>query len=194
MIENPVDRLEELLRKQAEVETLLEEIIHDASKFAYETYIITIDHPKLGYESQQDFGIRDKKELNMTEEVSKPINLVIDVTVNVEVDVTLTTNLELKLILSKGVNKLPILEEMPIEQVDEFFSFSFDDDEKTLVDRSSHETEVKCLRYFFVRLEYTNLDVDTTKRILHFQGSFLVYTLLLLHRGRCMFYSVGKYI
>ncbi|KAK5819119.1 hypothetical protein PVK06_024080 [Gossypium arboreum] len=125
----------------------------------------------------------------MTEEVSKPINLVIDVIVNVEVDLTFTTNLELKPILSEGVNELTILEETPAEQVNEFFSFSFDNYEKTLVDRSSCEIEVKCSRYFFIRLEHTNLNVDITKRILPFQGSFLVCSLLLLHRRNPIFWT-----
>ncbi|KAK5846501.1 hypothetical protein PVK06_002791 [Gossypium arboreum] len=85
--------------------------------------------------SWQEFGIGYDKELKIAEVVFDLINFGIDVIVDLEVDVTLTINLELKLILSEGVNEsthlLAIEEETPTEEVDEFISFSFDDDDKT---------------------------------------------------------------
>ncbi|KAH1114989.1 hypothetical protein J1N35_008367 [Gossypium stocksii] len=110
-------------------------VINDASNCNYETYNGTINHPKVDYESPQEFEIGDEKELKIAEVIFDLINFGIDVILYLEVDVTLTTNLELKLILSEDVNDsthlLAIEEEMPTEEVDKFISFSFDDDEKT---------------------------------------------------------------
>ncbi|KAK5776428.1 hypothetical protein PVK06_044387 [Gossypium arboreum] len=138
-----------LNKKESQTSTQLEEVVHDVSNSNLNDQCITNNHLELNFESQQEFGFGDGKELNITTYASDPINLVVDVIVDLKVDLTLTTNLQLKPILSEGVNEPTYLlfvdEEMPTEQINKFISFSFDDDGKTRVDRSSRDTKLKIL-------------------------------------------------
>ncbi|KAH1092037.1 hypothetical protein J1N35_019294 [Gossypium stocksii] len=65
----------------------------------------------------------------MTEGVSDPINIEVDIVVDVEVE--LTTNLKLQLVpnesLGELVHILAIVGKMLTEEINKFISFSFDD-------------------------------------------------------------------
>lgn len=70
--------------------------------------------------------------MNIVEEIYDPIN--IDVVVDVEVEIKLITNIELQPILNKNIDEpihfLAITKEVLAEEIDEFISFSFDDEDK----------------------------------------------------------------
>ncbi|KAH1039167.1 hypothetical protein J1N35_040910 [Gossypium stocksii] len=78
-----------------------------------------------------DFRIGNRdKELNITKGVTDPINIGTEITVDVATNIKLqvTTNMELKLILNESVKEpmhfIVVVEKVPVEEVDEFDSFS----------------------------------------------------------------------
>ncbi|KAK5845504.1 hypothetical protein PVK06_001695 [Gossypium arboreum] len=92
--------------------------MHDVPNLDREDPCITIDHPEVENNIQQEFGIGDHgEELNMADAVSDPIDVAIDI------DLIVTTNIELQSILSESVKEsihfLAIEEEVPTEEADE---------------------------------------------------------------------------
>ncbi|KAH1091634.1 hypothetical protein J1N35_018891 [Gossypium stocksii] len=132
-----------MLKQISEVFPLLEEVMHDVSNPNHVDHGIIIDHPEFNDNSQQEFRIEDKKELNMIEEVSDPIDLFLNVTVDVEVK--LTIGIELQLFLSESrdepIHFLARVKETLTEEVDEFISFSFDDEVKS---QETHTFHLPC--------------------------------------------------
>ncbi|KAH1107608.1 hypothetical protein J1N35_011376, partial [Gossypium stocksii] len=84
----------------------------------------TDNHSELNLERQQEFGSKDRNELNIVMEIFNPINIEVDVVVTLEVD-------ELKLILNENVDEsihyLAITKKVPAKEIYEFNSFSFDE-------------------------------------------------------------------
>lgn len=79
----------ELLQHQLEVQTPMEEVVHDVFNAYDEDHYIAINHVQLNGEVQQEFGIEDHyEELQMKECVSDPIVIVVYLKVGVEVEVT----------------------------------------------------------------------------------------------------------
>ncbi|KAH1056176.1 hypothetical protein J1N35_034241 [Gossypium stocksii] len=145
IISNQRSLMIELLQQRYEAMTPLEEVVHDVPNSDYKDHCIDVNHPELDYKKFGTGGQED--ELNVTEGVVGPINLVVNVAI--DVDVALTTDLELKPILSESVDEpthfFATVEKIPYEEVNEFISFSFDDNGKARVNRSSRDIEVKML-------------------------------------------------
>ncbi|KAH1091234.1 hypothetical protein J1N35_018491 [Gossypium stocksii] len=108
-----LDKLEEFFWQKSQTSAPFEEFGHDVSNFDPRDQCITNNHLKLNRESQQEFGSGDGNELNITEDISDPINIDVDM----EVEIELTTNFKLQSFLSESVEKLiyflPITEKVP---------------------------------------------------------------------------------
>ncbi|KAK5794458.1 hypothetical protein PVK06_035684 [Gossypium arboreum] len=74
-IQQLLDQLEEFFQKRSQASTALGEVIHDASNFDPKGQCITVSHPKLNLESQQEFGSGDGNEPDTTEDIFDPINI-----------------------------------------------------------------------------------------------------------------------
>ncbi|KAK5811925.1 hypothetical protein PVK06_027313 [Gossypium arboreum] len=122
------------------------EIIHDVSNFNLKNQCILDNQSKLNLESQQEFGSGDGNKLNITKVVFDSINIDIDVVV----DGAIITNLELKLILNESVDEpiqfLTITEEVPSKEINEFFTFSFEEEDKARVTKASCNIEGRKLK------------------------------------------------
>ncbi|KAH1097361.1 hypothetical protein J1N35_014282 [Gossypium stocksii] len=133
--------------KNSQASTPLEEVTHDVTNFDLKDQCTFNKNLELNLESQQEFRIRDGNKLNITEEIFDPIKIDIEVEVVVDVEVQLTTNLELKPILNERVDEsihfLAIIEEVLTKEIDEFILFSFNEEDKARVNRTSRDMEVK---------------------------------------------------
>ncbi|KAH1072002.1 hypothetical protein J1N35_024330 [Gossypium stocksii] len=118
-----------MLLQMSEALPPLKEVVHDVPNSDQENYCITVNHLKLDYEIQQEFGTKNHEdELDMANGVSYPIDIEVDVATNVEVEVT--TNMKLELYLNKSVEEsIHFLAQ--IKEVKEFILFSFDEGGKT---------------------------------------------------------------
>ncbi|KAH1114810.1 hypothetical protein J1N35_008188 [Gossypium stocksii] len=107
---------------------------------------ITENQLELNLKNQQEFGFEDEIELHRTEEIFDLINMEIDVELEVE---------ELQPIMNESVKEsihfLAITDEVPTKEMDEFISFSFDEEDKAWVDRTSYDMEAKWLKVIIPR-------------------------------------------
>ncbi|KAK5803187.1 hypothetical protein PVK06_030828 [Gossypium arboreum] len=119
-----LDQLEEFFLQKSQTSAPLEEFKHDVSNFDPMDQCITNNHLKLNRESQQEFGSGDGNDLNITEDISNPINIDVDV----EVEIELTTNFELQLFLRESVEEpihfLAITENVPKKSMILSYSYS----------------------------------------------------------------------
>ncbi|KAH1096935.1 hypothetical protein J1N35_013856 [Gossypium stocksii] len=134
---------QEFFLQRAQVRTPLEEVVHDVSNFDSKDQCTTDGYSELNPESQQEFRIGDENKVNIFEEIFDLTNIDVDIKVEIE----LTTNFELQLILSETVDEsihfLAITEEVPAKEINEFISFSFDEEDKALVNQTSYNVDVK---------------------------------------------------
>ncbi|KAH1107466.1 hypothetical protein J1N35_011234 [Gossypium stocksii] len=112
---------------------LRKEDISDVHNSDHENPCTIDDHDEIYGENQSELIIENHvDDLNIVQMVSNPIDIVIELTINVKGKDELTTNMEVKLILNESVEKpihfLAIVETVPTNEVEEFDSFSFDND------------------------------------------------------------------
>ncbi|MBA0763169.1 hypothetical protein Gotri_012670 [Gossypium trilobum] len=127
---------------------------HDVPNFDNEDHRIVVNYPELDGNNQEEFRTEDHKgTLIITEGVSDPINIVVDVEVVVAVvliEGNVTTNLEFQLFFSESDEEpkyvLPKTEKVPTEGVDGFISFSYDNRGKTRAVKASRDMEAMKLK------------------------------------------------
>ncbi|KAH1054895.1 hypothetical protein J1N35_032960 [Gossypium stocksii] len=122
-----------------------------ASYFGHQNLCIIDDHDENYGEIQPELVIKDHEEEScIVELVSDPTDIATNLTVKVEVTDELTTNVELKPIVNGSVEEpihfLAIVEKVPIEEFEEFHSFSFDNGSKARATEISYDMEGRKLK------------------------------------------------
>ncbi|KAK5794597.1 hypothetical protein PVK06_035836 [Gossypium arboreum] len=129
-----------LLQQRYKANTLLENVRHDVPNFDLKDHCIVMNYPDFNGKSQQKFGSGDHEdELQITENVSDPIDIGVDVAA--EIKIALTTNIKLKSFLNESVVEpihfLAKIKEVPTKETEKFILFSFDNENKARVNRAS---------------------------------------------------------